>query len=121
MSLSKIDSEHVNNIFLSLYQDDNVLELIKSNHVNYAKLKQIAKQMNYLKSEAQEIINQTRIQNELYQIKPRFTLVSGNTYYVYQKEDNQKYFSLISPEEWDNKDTFVGKYFYDYDKQFIIL
>ena len=121
MSLSKISNEHLNNLFLSLYNGDNSLELIKSNHVNYARLKQIAKQMEYLKKEALEIIDDTRIQNELHQIKPKFKLVSGNNYYVYQKPNNEKYFSLISPNEWNNKDIYLGQYYYDFDKQFVLI
>ena len=121
MSLANISKEHLDNLFVSLYQDANTLELIKSNHVNYARLKQLAKQINYLKQEALEIVEETRRQNELYQIKPRFKLVSGSTYFVYQKDDGAKYFSLIAPSEWKTKDAFVGKYFYDFDKQFIEL
>ena len=121
MSLSNINPDHLNNLFLSLYKDDNHLELIKSNHVNYARLKQIAKQMNYLKQEALDILDETRLQNELYQINPKIKLVSGNTYYVYQKENADKYFSIISPEEWNNKDVYLGKYYYDFDKQFILI
>ena len=121
MSLANISKEHLDNLFVSLYQDTNTLDLVKCNHVNFARLKQLAKQMNYLKQEALEIIEETRRQNQLFQIKPRFKLVSGNNYFVYQKDDGTQCFSLIAPSEWETKDEFVGKYFYDFDKQFVLL
>lgn len=120
MALTNIDKDHLNKLFLSLYSDQNNLDIIKSNHVNYARLKQIAKQINFLKNEALEIIDETKIQNELQNLKPKFKLVSGTNYYLYQKE-SEKYLSMISPKEWNNKDTFLGCYYYDYDKQFVFI
>ena len=120
MALSNISKEHLENLFISLHQNNNTIDIIKSNHSQYARLKQIAKQIQYLKNEAQDIIEEASIQNELHKIKKNFRLVSGNHYYLYQKDDLEKYFSLISPKEWENKDIFLGKYFYDFDKQFIL-
>lgn len=120
MALSNISKEHLQNLFISLNQTDNTIDIIKSNHSQYARLKQIAKQIQYLKNEALNIINESSIQNELHKIKKNFRLVSGNHYYLYQKDNLEKYFSLISPKEWDNKDIYIGKYFYDFDKQFIL-
>ena len=120
MALSNISKEHLENLFISLHQNNNTIDIIKSNHSQYARLKQIAKQIQYLKNEAQDIIEEASIQNELHKIKKNFRLVSGNHYYLYQKNNLEKYFSLISPKEWENKDIFLGKYFYDFDKQFIL-
>ena len=129
MALSNIDKGHLNELMLSLYEDDNKLEVIKSNHANFAQLKLLAQQMNSLKLQAKQIIENTELQNELHRIHKNFRLVSGNTYYVYYKdgEIDNKFFSLVSPEDWTQKRlteinmTFVGKYYYDYDKQFILL
>ena len=130
MSLSNIDKKHLEELCLSLNTSSttshNQLEVIKSNHVQYARLKQIAKDMERLRAEALQVIDEASFQSELHGLKHTFRLTSGNTYYVYEKNnlnsnqsDTQRYLSLISPEEWNNKDHFVGKYFYDYDKQFI--
>jgi hypothetical protein len=136
MSLSNIDKTHLEELCLSLNQhtnsSHNQIEIIKANHVQYARLKQIAKDMERLRNEALETINDANFQAELHAMKHTFKLTSGNTYYVYEKHNNQinqtnqtnqtnqKYLSLISPKEWSNNtDTFIGKYFYDYDKQFI--
>ena len=120
MALTNIDKDHLDKLFLSLYVDQNNLETIKSNHVNYARLKQIAKQINYLKNEALEIIDENKIQHELQNLKTKFKLVSGTSYYLYQKK-TEKYLSMISPTQWNNKDLFLGAYYYDYDKQFILI
>ena len=142
MSLSNIDKTHLEELCLSLNQytnsSHNQLEILKSNHVQYGRLKQIARDMQRLRNEAMEAINDANFQAELHAMKHTFKLTSGNTYYVYEKhnsetnqnnqnnqtnqnnQNNQKYLSLISPKEWSsNTDTFIGKYFYDYDKQFV--
>ena len=80
----------------------------------------IVSQINYLKNEAKNIILDIQEQNEIHNIKKTFKLTSGNYYYIYEKADNEKYMSLIAPEEWENiYDIFIGKYYYDFDKQFI--
>ena len=148
MSLSNIDKTHLEELCLSLNQytnsSHNQLEILKSNHVQYARLKQIARDMQRLRNEAMEAINDANFQAELHAMKHTVKITSGNTYYVYEKhnsetnqnnqnnqnnqtnqnnqnnQNNQKYLSLISPKEWSsNTDTFIGKYFYDYDKQFV--
>ena len=133
MSLSNIDKIHLEELCLSLNKhtnnSHNQLEVLKANHVQYARLKQIAKDMERLRNEALETINDANFQAELHAMKHTFKLTSGNTYYVYEKHNsetnennqtNQKYLSLISPKEWSsNSDAFIGKYFYDYDKQFV--
>lgn len=118
MSLSKIDKEHQEKLFLSLQENQNTIDIIKADYSNYAKLKEISEQINYLQNKAKQIIEDSVFQNELQQIEKPFKLVSGNYYYLYEKDD-KKSFSLISPEEWkSNNKLFCGKYFYDYDKQF---
>ena len=137
MALSNLDKSHMEELLLSLNtwsnEDHNILELVKSNHSEYAQLKLIAKQINMLRGEALQIINKSKEQEKLHKIKTLFKLVSGNTYYLYKKtysknnsnesESESEYFSMISPKEWGkdnlNVDTFLGAYYYDFDKQFI--
>ena len=56
MSLSKIDKEHANQLILSINKQ-NALEIVKNNYMQFGKLKQIAKQMEQLKREAEEVLN----------------------------------------------------------------
>ena len=121
MSIQRIEKKHLDDLILSLNTqnlENNEIEIIKSNYSQYGKLKQIANQIINLKKEAYNLINDAKEQNELHKIKKNFKLVSGNTYYLYEKE-NKKYFSLIAPNQWNNKDNYLGEYFYDFDKQFI--
>jgi hypothetical protein len=142
MALSNIDKSHMEELLLSLNSHTNhgpnLLEVVKSSHADYSQLKLIAKQINMLRQEALDIINNSKEQNELHKIKTSLKLVSGNTYYLYEKKiskkdlkcndiqlsNSEKYFSLISPEEWEKSQTvfsdiFLGQYFYDFDKKFI--
>ena len=51
MSLSKIDKEHANELLLAINQHNvnhNALEVVRTNYMQYGKLKQIAKQMQRL-------------------------------------------------------------------------
>lgn len=122
MSITNISSSHLKDLMISLNQNENKLELLKSNHSQYAQLKLISNQMEMLKIQAKQILNEINIQNDLHSIHKNFQLISGNTYYLYSKNEH-KFLSLISPQEWGNALTgkFEGKYFYDYDKQFIEL
>jgi hypothetical protein len=119
MSLSKIDKKHLNELILSLNNENqNKLEIIKTNHSNYGKLKMISEQINRLKMDALNLINDSIKQNELQNLNTTFKLVSGTNYYLYENNE-KKYFSMIGPNEWNNKDRFISKFYYDYDKQFI--
>ena len=134
MALSNIDKKHVDGLLLSLTGNDNqianTIEAVKANHADYAQLKLISRQIEMLKQEALNIINNSIEQSELHQISKSFKLTSGNNYFLYEKQINAttptstKYFSLISPEEWGeshlnkNEIKYLGKYLYDFDKHF---
>ena len=124
MSLSNIDKTHSEGILAMINSQNlghNALEVVRSNYMQYGKLKHIAKQMEMLKREAAEIIRESFQQNDIQGIPCRCKKVSGNTYYLYTKQEGSRYFSLISPDEWGNifSDEHVGTYYYDYDKTFV--
>ena len=75
--------------------------------MQFGQLKLIAEQMEILKLQAKKIINDSYLQDELLLIKTAFKLVNGNIYYLYQNS-TKKYFQLLSPQEWNNKDAFLG-------------
>lgn len=132
MALSNIDKSHLNELLLSINgqnETNNLIEVVKANHAQYAQLKLLSKQMNTLKQEAMAIIMDAQTQNNLHNIKSSFKLTSGNTYFLYEKindkNEKEEFFSLISPQEWnesnlkEKKINYIGTYFYDFDKQFI--
>lgn len=123
MALSNIDSEHANKLLSQINTnfDVNSLEAVKNNHVQYAKLKQLAKQMEMIKREAFQVINEANEQQTLHSVKCSVKKVSGKNYYLYKKTNGERYFSIISPSEWNHTDIFLGRYFYDFDKTFELL
>ena len=87
MSLSKIDKEHANELLLAINSQNvnhNGLEVIKTNYMQYGKLKQLAKQMEKLQLEAQEIIEDSFT---LYDIKKNLELSLQN--FILNNNKNQ--------------------------------
>lgn len=125
MSISKLSKNDINNLLLPLVEIDTdnhaILEKVKKNAAVYSQLKLIMKQANMLKLEAEEIINEAVLNENLHNVECRFKKISGHTYHLYQKENNDKYFSMLSPNEWKPKDKFINSYFYDYDKTFVLV
>lgn len=124
MSLSKIDKEHANELLLAINSQNvnhNGLEVIKTNYMQYGKLKQLAKQMEKLQLEAQEIIEDSFLQHSLQNVECKCKKISGTTYHLYVDVDGKQYFSLVSPNEWngEHKHNYVGSYYYDFDKTFV--
>ena len=124
MSLSKIDKEHANQLLLAINTqniDHNALEVVRTNYMQYGKLKQIAKQMQRLQEEAEEILEDSMLQQTLQNVECKCKKISGTTYHLYNDEKGKQYFSLVSPEEWNgkNKHTFVNSFYYDFDKTFV--
>ena len=76
MALSNLDKNHVDGLLLSLRGNDNqianTIEAVKANHANYAQLKLISRQIEMLKQEALNIINNSISQSELHQISKTF-------------------------------------------------
>tara|TARA_B100000524_G_scaffold342961_1_gene238552 strand:- start:477 stop:854 length:378 start_codon:yes stop_codon:yes gene_type:complete len=125
MSLSNMNNHVITNLFqmLNVTQDNQntLLENIKGNYASYAKIQYIANQVNMLKNEANNILLNHEMNNELKKIKCTFKKVPGNYYYVYEKNNNQ-FLSLISPEEWHvPPEKFICKVFFDYDYNFYTL
>ena len=120
MALSNIDPDHANKLLAQMNTnlDINSLEAVKSNHVQYAKLKQLAKQMEMIKREAYQVIHEANEQQLLHTVKCSVKKVSGKNYHLYKNSDGERYFSIIAPSEWNHNGTFLGTYYYDYDKSF---
>ncbi len=123
MALSNLNKDNIERLFQMINLNDtdrtdyNNLLNIRSNYATYSKLELIARQIEFLKTEALNIVKIHDLNNDLKNIKCSFRKVPGNYYYVY-KNDNEKYLSLISPDEWNKKEDFLAKVYYDYDYQF---
>lgn len=124
MALSNIDKKHANELILAINNDNidyNDLEIVKTNYMQYGKLKQIAKQMQKLKEEAFEIVKESQTQHMLQNVECKCKKISGNMYHLYSDTNGKNYLSMIAPTEWNNdfKHTYVNSFYYDYDKTFV--
>ena len=123
MSITNIDKNHLKQIIeipnLNELNRDKIIKSVQKNSNNYAKIKVLFKQMENIKKEIEEIIQESIETDDLNKIKCNFKKVPGSYYYLYQKPDSTLFFSILSPNEWDTKKIFISKYLYDYDLSLI--
>lgn len=124
MALTNVDKNTLTHLFKMVNVENsesinyNNLLNIRSNYASYSKLELIAKQIEFLKNEALNIINNHELNNDLSCLKCNFRKVPGTYYYVYLNANDEKILSLIGPHEWCNYHKFITKVYYDYDYQF---
>ena len=124
MALSNLDKNNLTRLFEMININNNDLlsqeniNSIRSNYSTYSKLELIAKQIQFLKLEAENILQNHDLNSDLSCLKCNFRKVPGNYYYIYLNANNEKLLSLIGPDEWSNYHKFITKVYYDYDYQF---
>ena len=122
MALSNISKEHLNQLIvlpnLQELKKDKIIKAIQRNSNNYSKLKILFKQMDMLKKEIEDIIKESIDSEDLEKVSCKFKKIPGKNYYLYQKWNNEYFFSMLSPNEWNTTNIFIGEYFYDYDHTF---
>lgn len=69
-------------------------------------LDQIRKQIELLALQAQEIQMRKELSMIIYSAKLSFTPVIGNLYYLYEKNDDTHFVSMVSPKEWGGSGPF---------------
>jgi hypothetical protein len=69
-------------------------------------LDQIRKQIELLALQAQEIQMRKELSMIIYNAKLSFTPVIGNIYYLYEKNDETHFVSMVSPKEWGGSGPF---------------
>lgn len=86
----------------------------------HSKLELILKQIRNLQLEAQKIIEKSIRDAELHSIPCQFEKKIGGIYHLYQRPDGTKYFSMLSPEDWNNNPPhlFLGSYELKPDRSF---
>lgn len=124
MALSNLNNDNVTRLFNMLATTEktdynNLLE-IRRNYSTYSKLELIAKQIDFLKKEATNIIENHNLNIDLETVECNFRKAPGTYYYIYEK-DNKKILSIISPNEGIIYDNFLLKVYYDYDNLFHIM
>jgi hypothetical protein len=129
MALSNLDNDTTTRLFKMIISNESFSNeqicKIKNDSSTYAQLNLINKQIENLKLEAINIIQNHVKTEEINNIICNFKKVPGTLYYLYSDSKENKIISLVSP-TYDNQgiitDTiytkFLGKYFYDYDLKF---
>jgi hypothetical protein len=64
------------------------------------KLEQIARQIRALQSEAQRALHEAQRDAELHRARCAFKKIPGHLYHLYQRPDGERYFSILSPDDW---------------------
>lgn len=67
-------------------------------HNQGGKLTFIVDQIRFLQSQAQQIIRDIKTDQSLHKAACNFKKIPGNTYYLYERESGQTYFSMLSPQ-----------------------
>ena len=122
MSIDSLSKDYVNNLLFPLVKkeldNDKIIKKLQSNATAYSQLKLLAQQVKAIEQQAYDIINSAIENDNLHDIECKFKKIPGKTYHLY--EGKIKYFSMLSPKEWDykNKDIFLGSYYYDFDHTF---
>jgi len=70
-------------------------------------LSQIREQIELLARQAQNIKNRIVISNQIYDSKYAFEPLISHTYFLYQKEGEQRVLSMIGPNEWGRNRPFL--------------
>ncbi|KAG7262946.1 hypothetical protein CRUP_018089 [Coryphaenoides rupestris] len=90
-------------------------DFIKANACN--RLTVIADQIRYLQEQARKVLEDAKKDADLHHAACNIVKKPGNFYYLYQRPSGQKYFSIISPQEWGSScpHPFIAGYKLQHD------
>ena len=88
-----------------------------------AKLKIIADQIRSLQSEARQVLEEVKQEQDLHRVQHNFPRKPGQHCHLYRKVDGKRYFSLLSPEDWNNNPPhdYLGGYRLEADMSWTAL
>uniref|UniRef100_A0A1I8AQN0 Coil containing protein n=1 Tax=Steinernema glaseri TaxID=37863 RepID=A0A1I8AQN0_9BILA len=98
---------------------DMAREFVKASATS--KLCVIVDQIRTLQEQAKFVLKKAKSDEDLHNVACNLKKIAGSKYYLYKKRDGgQRYFSMISPEEWGiqhaEKNEFLGCYRYEADR-----
>ena len=88
-----------------------------------AKLGVIAEQIRALREAAHVVLAKAELDAALHRAEASFKRYPGRVYHLYERADQTRYWSLLSPEDWRGQPphTFVGSYRLEADQSFTSL
>lgn len=77
-----------------------------------SKLGVISEQIRKLQDQAREVLEKAKHDQALHRVRCNFKRVPGHTYHLYAKEDDSRYFSMLSPADWQGEppDRYIGPF-----------
>jgi len=77
-----------------------------------SKLQVISDQIRQLQDQAREVLETARHDQDLHRVRCSFKRIPGKTYHLYAREDDSRYFSMLSPDDWQGKppDAYIGSF-----------
>jgi hypothetical protein len=84
------------------------------------KLESIARQIRALQAEAARTLAEAQADAALHRVRCSFKKIPGKLYHLYERADGERYFSLLSPEDWKGQPphVFQGSYRLEADMRF---
>jgi hypothetical protein len=84
------------------------------------KLDLIREQMRALQEQARRLLEEARAASELHRATCNFRKTPGKIYHLYRRDDGERYFSMLSPDDWRGAPPhpFEGSYRLEYDLGF---
>lgn len=84
------------------------------------KLESIARQIRALQEEAARTLAEARAAADLHRAQCSFKKIPGKLYHLYQRPTGERYFSMLSPQDWGSAPphAFVGSYRLEADMRF---
>jgi hypothetical protein len=88
-----------------------------------AKLSTIAAQMRTLREAAEQVLAKAERDAALHRAEAHFKRYPGRVYHLYERADGSRYWSLLSPEEWQARmpHAFIGSFRLETDQSFTAL
>lgn len=71
--------------------------------------------MRFLQKQAQSVLLEAQRNADMHHVACNFVKVPGNIYHLYLRESGQRFFSMLSPDEWNSPHTHLGSYRLEYD------
>ncbi|XP_786461.3 uncharacterized protein C1orf50 homolog [Strongylocentrotus purpuratus] len=90
-------------------------EFVRANAGN--RLMTIAEQIRHLQEQAKKVLEEAKRDADLHHAACNIKKRPGHRYYLYMRDSGQKYFSILSPEEWGSScpHEYCGCYKMEYD------
>ncbi|CRL00907.1 CLUMA_CG014157, isoform A [Clunio marinus] len=82
------------------------------------KLQVIGEQIKFLQKQAHEILSNATKDSDLHKVPCNFVKVPGNIYHLYERPTGDRFWSMISSEEFgeNNKNNYLGSYRLEVDR-----